>query len=158
MFLCSFCETGFISVYHKVSDNSICAAGFCVLGRTPVVPFTECFSIVAAAGKSCRPGYFRYGHVGVFQIPQAFVRPVLVGLAINAGAHFVIKPYYTAFTQNSEIIEYDSTYMQICVLHTLIWLMNRIFQISGVWIAFHFAKFIVFVFSLFLVRRRENLA
>lgn len=85
---------------------------------------------------------------------------VLVGLTINAGTLFVIKPYYTAFTQNSEIFEYGSTYMQICVfmqlpnmVHITIQKMlqatgNMIapmwFQIAGVIFDFVFDPLLIF--------------
>ena len=39
---------------------------------------------------------------------------VLVGVTVNIAALLVIKPYYAAFTQNSEIYEYGLSYMKVC--------------------------------------------
>lgn len=39
---------------------------------------------------------------------------VIVGTAVNIAVLCIIKPYYAAFTQNSEIFEYGLTYMKIC--------------------------------------------
>lgn len=39
---------------------------------------------------------------------------VLVGVAVNTAALLIMKTYYTAFTQNSEIFEYGISYMSVC--------------------------------------------
>lgn len=39
---------------------------------------------------------------------------VIVGTTVNIAVLFIIKSYYAAFTQNSEIFEYGLTYMKIC--------------------------------------------
>ena len=44
---------------------------------------------------------------------------VIVGTAVNIAVLCIIKPYYAAFTQNSEIFEYGLTYMKICAFMQL---------------------------------------
>ena len=85
---------------------------------------------------------------------------VIVGAIINIAALFVMKPYYAAFTQNSEIFEYGMTYMKICaymqipnMVHIAIQKMlqatgNMItpmwFQIAGVVFNFVFDPLLIF--------------
>lgn len=85
---------------------------------------------------------------------------VVVGAIINIAALFVMKPYYAAFTQNSEIFEYGMTYMKICaymqipnMVHIAIQKMlqatgNMItpmwFQIAGVVFNFVFDPLLIF--------------
>lgn len=85
---------------------------------------------------------------------------VIVGTAVNIAVLFIIKPYYTAFTQNSEIFEYGLTYMKICafmqlpnMVHIAIQKMlqatgNMItpmwFQIAGVIFNFIFDPLLIF--------------
>ena len=85
---------------------------------------------------------------------------VIVGTAVNIAVLFIIKPYYAAFTQNSEIFEYGLTYMKICafmqlpnMVHIAIQKMlqatgNMItpmwFQIAGVIFNFIFDPLLIF--------------
>ncbi len=85
---------------------------------------------------------------------------VIVGAIINMAALFAMKPYYAAFTQNSEIFEYGMTYMKICaymqipnMVHIAIQKMlqatgNMItpmwFQIAGVVFNFVFDPLLIF--------------
>lgn len=85
---------------------------------------------------------------------------VIVGTAVNIAVLCIIKPYYAAFTQNSEIFEYGLTYMKICafmqlpnMVHIAIQKMlqatgNMItpmwFQIAGVIFNFIFDPLLIF--------------
>mgnify|MGYP004661032665 FL=1 len=85
---------------------------------------------------------------------------VIVGTTVNIAVLFIIKPYYAAFTQNSEIFEYGLTYMKICafmqlpnMVHIAIQKMlqatgNMItpmwFQIAGVIFNFIFDPLLIF--------------
>lgn len=90
---------------------------------------------------------------------------VIVGTAVNIAVLFIIKPYYAAFTQNSEIFEYGLTYMKICafmqlpnMVHIAIQKMlqatgNMItpmwFQIAGVIFNFIFDPLLIFGIGTF---------
>lgn len=85
---------------------------------------------------------------------------VLVGAAVTAAALLTIKPYYTAFTQNSAIFSYGLSYMKVCaymqlpnMVHIAIQKMlqatgNMIapmwFQIAGVLFNFVFDPLLIF--------------
>lgn len=85
---------------------------------------------------------------------------VLVGAAVTAAALLTIKPYYTAFTQNSAIFAYGLSYMKVCaymqlpnMVHIAIQKMlqatgNMIapmwFQIAGVLFNFVFDPLLIF--------------
>ncbi len=85
---------------------------------------------------------------------------VLVGATVNIAALLVIKPYYAAFTQNSEIYEYGLSYMKVCVymqipnmVHIAIQKMLQAtgnmlapmwFQIAGVLFNFIFDPLLIF--------------
>ncbi len=85
---------------------------------------------------------------------------VLVGVTVNIAALLVIKPYYAAFTQNSEIYEYGLSYMKVCVymqipnmVHIAIQKMLQAtgnmlapmwFQIAGVLFNFIFDPLLIF--------------
>lgn len=86
--------------------------------------------------------------------------PVLVGVTVNIAALLVIKPYYAAFTQNSEIYEYGLSYMKVCaymqipnMVHIAIQKMLQAtgnmlapmwFQIAGVLFNFIFDPLLIF--------------
>lgn len=44
---------------------------------------------------------------------------IIIGTAVNIAVLFLIKPYYAAFTQNSEIFAYGLSYMKICAFMQL---------------------------------------
>ena len=85
---------------------------------------------------------------------------VLVGVTVNIAALLVIKPYYAAFTQNSEIYEYGLFYMKVCaymqipnMVHIAIQKMLQAtgnmlapmwFQIAGVLFNFIFDPLLIF--------------
>lgn len=85
---------------------------------------------------------------------------VLVGVTVNIAALLVIKPYYAAFTQNSEIYEYGLSYMKVCaymqipnMVHIAIQKMLQAtgnmlapmwFQIAGVLFNFIFDPLLIF--------------
>ena len=85
---------------------------------------------------------------------------VLVGVTVNIAALLVIKPYYAAFTQNSEIYEYGLSYMKVCaymqipnMVHNAIQKMLQAtgnmlapmwFQIAGVLFNFIFDPLLIF--------------
>ncbi len=85
---------------------------------------------------------------------------VLVGVAVNIATLFAIKPYYVAFTQNSEIFEYGISYMKVCaymqipnMVHIAIQKMLQAtgnmlapmwFQIAGVLFNFIFDPLLIF--------------
>ena len=85
---------------------------------------------------------------------------VLVGVAVNTAALLIMKTYYTAFTQNSEIFEYGISYMSVCafmqipnMVHIAIQKMLQAtgnmlapmwFQIAGVVFNFVFDPLLIF--------------
>lgn len=85
---------------------------------------------------------------------------VLVGVTVNIAALLVIKPYYAAFTQNSEIYEYGLSYMKVCaymqipnMVHIAIQKMLQAtgnmlapmwFQVAGVLFNFIFDPLLIF--------------
>lgn len=85
---------------------------------------------------------------------------IIIGTAVNIAVLFLIKPYYAAFTQNSEIFAYGLSYMKICafmqlpnMVHIAIQKMlqatgNMIapmwFQIAGVIFNFVFDPLLIF--------------
>ena len=90
---------------------------------------------------------------------------VLVGVAVNTAALLIMKTYYTAFTQNSEIFEYGISYMSVCafmqipnMVHIAIQKMlqstgNMLapmwFQIAGVVFNFVFDPLLIFGIETF---------
>ena len=85
---------------------------------------------------------------------------VLVGVAVNTAALLIMKTYYAAFTQNSEIFEYGISYMSVCafmqipnMVHIAIQKMLQAtgnmlapmwFQIAGVVFNFVFDPLLIF--------------
>lgn len=85
---------------------------------------------------------------------------ILVGMAVNIVVLFMVKPYYTAFTQNSEIFKYGLSYMQVCaymqipnMVHIAVQKMLQAtgnmlapmwFQIAGVLFNFVFDPLLIF--------------
>lgn len=96
----------------------------------------------------------------------------IIGVIVNISALFFIKPYYAAFTENNVIFEYGISYMKICtymqipnmvhitiqllrqgiLLLPLMWLLNNVWHINGIWIAFPVTEFIVCMIAGLLIR------
>ena len=96
----------------------------------------------------------------------------IIGVIVNISALFFIKPYYAAFTENNVIFKYGISYMKICtymqipnmvhitiqllrqgiLLLPLMWLLNNVWHINGIWIAFPVTEFIVCMIAGLLIR------